>query len=258
MPPKSSQGPKQTSLLGFFSKPTTTPTANRSRVAAAATPGSAAGSTNGSVGRTPASTNTDAAEKRRQAVRAAVSPTSGIKAVSTNATSNGKVLANGGGKTQGGKVDSDVFLGSSPLSAVDVLDDEEEERTAVEVAKSDGEAESMVKDRDGDVGMVAGIAEDKEEDEDEDDQPVRSSVSLQPFCNVCAIYSTSWCRCETQRGRSRTSKPTTKGAPIRTLPLSLGNGALLIPSYEQGFPATEIRSGEKDVEREEEDARGRR
>ncbi|KAJ9114201.1 hypothetical protein QFC20_001717 [Naganishia adeliensis] len=164
MPPKSSQGPKQTSLLGFFTKPTTTPTANRSR--GAATPGSAAASASGSVGRTPASISTDAAEKRRQAVRAAVSPTAGIKAVSTNATSNGKPMGNAAigdaGKPGEGEVDSDVFLGSSPLSAVDVLDDDEE-RTAVE--------EGAVKDGDGDVAMAG---DDGGGEEDEDEQPVRS------------------------------------------------------------------------------------
>lgn len=170
MPPKStsSQGPKQTSLLGFFSKPAT-PAVNRSRIPATTTPATAVGSS--AAKRTPASTTSDAAEKRRQVIRAAAagSPTGGIRANGESST-GGKDLADGSaeGKKEAGKVDSDVFLGSSPLSAVDVLDDDE--TTAVEV-KDDKANATARKTDDGDVDMV------EEQEEDEDDQPVRSSVS---------------------------------------------------------------------------------
>jgi hypothetical protein len=169
MPPKSttSQGPKQTSLLGFFSKPAT-PAVNRSRIPATTTPATAVGSS--AAKRTPASTTSDAAEKRRQVIRAAAagSPTGGIRANGESST-GGKDLADGSavGKKEAGKVDSDVFLGSSPLSAVDVLDDDE--TTAVEV--KDDKANGTAKADDGDVDMA------EEQEDEEDDQPVRSSVS---------------------------------------------------------------------------------
>lgn len=176
MPPKSaSQGTKQTSLLGFFTKPTT-PASNRSRVPA--TPATAA-SESSVTKRTPASTTTDAAEKRRAVIRAAAgSPTGGIKA-NAESSATGKALANdaaegkaGVGKKEGGKVDSDVFLGSSPLSAVDVLDDEDTTVVEAKEDKSTDVAKREVKTDDGDADMPG------EQEEEEDEQPVRSRVSL--------------------------------------------------------------------------------
>lgn len=169
------------------------------------------------------SATSEAAEKRRLAIQAATqsSPSGGPKTLPSSAaqenggaessrkklvtpaakarrpsTTNGKTDA-GEGKFQQEKVDSDLCLGSSPLSAVDVLDDDEEEATAVvpdatvetnnskkentngkgdvkgKVALKSEEATADVEMANGEVG-VGGT---NEEEEDEDDQPVRSSVS---------------------------------------------------------------------------------
>lgn len=117
------------------------------------------------------------------------------------------------GKPGEGEVDSDVFLGSSPLSAVDVLDDDEA-RTAVKVEESNGGTESAVKDGDGDVAMAG---DDGGVEEEEDDQPVRSRVSsLFEFTDRRAELTSTTFRRETRRGRSRTSKQTTRIATSRT------------------------------------------
>lgn len=218
MPPKSTSssqqgGPKQTSLLGFFSKPSSTPSSSVNRSRAPATPATAASSTVNSTAktRTPASTISDAAEKRRQVILAAAqsSPTATIKTVASSENSGsgegplkGKSLANGGtiksdrptsnGKTGAGqnkkedKIDSDVFLGSSPLSAVDVLDDDEEQTViAVEKEENDSGGKTQIPSKgedgaEGDIDMANGDdnTEGKvQSGDEEDDQPVRSRVS---------------------------------------------------------------------------------
>lgn len=222
MPPKATQsssqgGPKQTSLLGFFSKPTTTPSSGINRPRPPATPASATARVSSSTSKAgkSASTSKEAAEKRRQAIQAATqsSPTGNIKALASSdqqeiseSSSSGKTLAAENGKarrpssngiTNGtaqekpqDKVDSDVFLGSSPLSAVDVLDDDEEQAVVEREAsldtgkeKTNGKGKTATKsDDEATVDIEMAIDEEvaeglNEEGEDEDDQPIRSSVS---------------------------------------------------------------------------------
>lgn len=227
MPPKATQssqqgGPKQTSLLGFFSKPATTSSGDSNRLRPPATPASVHARATSSTSKVKSATSTskDAAEKRRQAIQAATqsSPTANIKTLASSdarenggAASEGKSITNENGKTRRtesngnaigtrqqkpqDKVDSDVFLGSSPLSAVDVLNDDEEQaivepEVCTEAGKEqvDGKAKETSKSEDEatvDVEMTNGEeragarkdAGEADEDEDEDDQPVRSSVS---------------------------------------------------------------------------------
>lgn len=212
MPPKATQssqqgGHKQTSLLGFFSKPASTPSGGSSRSRPPATPASvnARASSSTSKVKAAASTSKDAAEKRRQAIQAATqsSPTANIKTLAPSdareyggASLEGKIITNESGKTRRtesngnahgtrqekpqDKVDSDVFLGSSPLSAVDVLDEDEEQAivepevgTEAGKEKLNGKRKEMSKSED-----EATVDKAREADEDEDDQPVRSSVSV--------------------------------------------------------------------------------
>ena len=238
MPPKATQsssqqgGPKQTSLLGFFSKPASTSTGGNNRSRPPATPASGTARTSHSTtkAKAAASTSKEAAEKRRQAIQAATqsSPTANIKTLAaSDARENGRFVArednaidNGGSKMHRAesdasvngamqlkpqdKVDSDVFLGSSPLSAVDVLDDDVEQPVvesdphfeagkekvngeAQENSKSGDEATVDVEMTNGEESVGATI-DAREADEDEDDHPVRSSVSISS-----TVHNQSYC-----------------------------------------------------------------
>ncbi|KAJ9117461.1 hypothetical protein QFC22_004311 [Naganishia vaughanmartiniae] len=236
MPPKASQsssqaggGPKQTSLLGFFTKPKATPSSSstsntQQRVPQTPATSAAGGSLRGSGARTstPASTSSEAVEKRRQAILAATegSPTAVTKKLPESIT-NGKnkvsedksttkaTLSKPNGVTTNGKpgptqekkqnkkvtVDSDVTFGSSPLSAVELMDDDDERTIiggmAVDVAKeNEGESQGSGNGNKAESGNTSGLglnirSMESEEDgkgprteggnEDDDEQPVRSS-----------------------------------------------------------------------------------
>jgi hypothetical protein len=258
MPPKStqsSQGGKQTSLLGFFSKPAATGS-NSSRARPPVTLASTSSARGTSSAVKSKTTTSEAAEKRRLAIQAATqsSPTGGIKTLASSAaqengeassssgktlvtpagkerrpsTTNGSVNGKAEGKPKQEKVDSDLCLGSSPLSAVDVLDDDAEEETVV-VPDATVESNNSKKenthgkvDAKGKVGVKSdeatadvemangedGVGGTNEEEEEDDDQPVRSSVSLRDSVSSRAITHDSFPdvrfvndRPGTQRGR---------------------------------------------------------
>jgi hypothetical protein len=237
MPPKSSQsssqtgGPKQTSLLGFFTKPKATPSSSitttstqQQRVPQTPAVSAAGNSVRVSTARTstPASTSSEAGEKRRQAILAATegSPTAtskklpqaittGKNKVSENkATTKGDLPKPNGVTTNGntGKqqekrqkkkvVDSDVSLGSSPLSAVELMDDDEDRTViggmvldTVKGNKMESQANGNGIKESENTGTGLGLdiehltsddgkkLENEKIKEDEDEQPVRSSVS---------------------------------------------------------------------------------
>ncbi|KAJ9104934.1 hypothetical protein QFC19_003729 [Naganishia cerealis] len=212
MPPKtpSSQpgGPKQTSLLGFFTKPTTTPTTNRQRPpltpASATVNSSGRGSGSRAAAATPASTSSEAVEKRRRAILAASegSPTASVSKNLPNEAINGAkgcaVLGivdarkeiRGELNKQDRKPESDATSGSSPLSAIEVLNEDEDETTVVGVEARENKVDQQV-DRDGEGGrnttngLQLSVQDTQVQDgelgkeetmEDEDDeQPVRLS-----------------------------------------------------------------------------------